>query len=86
MRASHGNGTKVEVWETLTAFHTRHATNDRDKVYGIFCSSCSPSLNGHLGRGQAMIWQPEALLYPCHYLQRLNHTVFTERFPHCLVL
>ncbi|KAL6837346.1 heterokaryon incompatibility domain-containing protein [Trichoderma camerunense] len=35
MRASHGDGTNVELWETLTTFRARHATDNRDKVHGV---------------------------------------------------
>ncbi|KAL7945055.1 heterokaryon incompatibility domain-containing protein [Trichoderma barbatum] len=35
MRTSHEDGTNVDLWETLTTFRARHATDNRDKVHGI---------------------------------------------------
>ncbi|EHK25083.1 uncharacterized protein TRIVIDRAFT_143449 [Trichoderma virens Gv29-8] len=35
MRTSHDNGTNVDLWEALTTFRARHATDHRDKVHGI---------------------------------------------------
>ncbi|UKZ75620.1 hypothetical protein TrVFT333_003308 [Trichoderma virens FT-333] len=35
MRTSHDDGTNVDLWEALTTFRARHATDNRDKVHGI---------------------------------------------------
>ncbi|KAM5353407.1 hypothetical protein ACJ41O_000057 [Fusarium nematophilum] len=35
LRASHSNGGEVKLWDTLTEFRRRHATDDRDRVHGV---------------------------------------------------
>ncbi|OTA06113.1 ABC transporter [Trichoderma parareesei] len=35
IRTSHGNGASVDLWETMTTFRARFATDNRDKVHGV---------------------------------------------------
>ncbi|PTB65738.1 HET-domain-containing protein [Trichoderma citrinoviride] len=35
IRTSHGKGASVDLWETMTTFRARFATDNRDKVHGV---------------------------------------------------
>ncbi|KAL6876816.1 HET domain-containing protein, partial [Trichoderma novae-zelandiae] len=35
IRTSHGNGASVDLWEAMTTFRARFATDNRDKVHGV---------------------------------------------------